>query len=174
MSDSTATGPDPLAPVRRALLDRAAADAATAVAQAEAEAAATLAQARVQAEEILARAREQGEADAAVMLAGERARAARQARLLVLSARAQAHNDLRGQARAAAAGLREDASYAGLVAGLTARVHRELGEDAFVQELEQGGVVGRAGDRTMTLSLPDLAEDVVDRLGAELEWLWSG
>ena len=167
------TRTDPLAPLREALLSRARADAAATLAEADADVAATLGGARQEADALLAEARATGRADAAVVLAGERARAARTARGVVLATQSAAYEGMRQRARDAVSGLRGDPSYAGLLEALRERVRRDLGPEATLDEHARGGIVGEAGGRRVEYTLDDLADDIVDRLGVELDGVWS-
>jgi vacuolar-type H+-ATPase subunit E/Vma4 len=164
---------DHLDPLVAALRERAAADAAALLADADADADATLSQARAEADELLAEARAKGDADARAVLAAERARAEREARAVLLAAQRAAHDDLRRAAREAVCGLRGDPAYPALVAALRERALAELGPDATVTELPRGGVAARSGSRRVEFSLGGLADDLVDRLGADVEELWA-
>jgi len=53
------------------------------------------------------------------------------------------------------------------------RVTRELGSEATVIEHPRGGVVGEAAGRRIEYSLDDLADDIMDRMGTDLDELWS-
>jgi vacuolar-type H+-ATPase subunit E/Vma4 len=169
----TALSTDPLAPLREALLAQARADAEAMRADAEAAASATMAAAQREADAILAEARATGQADAAVVLAGERARSARTARGVVLAAQRAAYDAMRGQARDAVSGLRDDPVYPALLAALRDRVRHDLGPDVRIAEHPRGGVVGEAAGRRARYTLDDLADGVVDRWGPKLEGLWS-
>lgn len=164
---------DPLSVLRAALLDHAHSDAAATLADADAVAASTLATARAEAEALLAEARARGAADGAVVLAAERARAARGARALVLAARRAAYDELRQQARDAVSGLRHDPSYPALLDALRERAFRDLGPDATLREHARGGIVGESGGRRAVYVLDDLADGIVERLGDDLDGLWA-
>jgi vacuolar-type H+-ATPase subunit E/Vma4 len=159
--------------LREALLARARQDAATTVAAADESAQATLAQARAEAESLLAEARTRGEQEAGTVLAEQRAQASRQARAVVLAAQRRAFDDLRERARAAVGSLRDDADYPQVLDALRERVRRELGTDATIREHASGGAVGLDGERRLAYTFDDLADRIVDRLGGELEGLWS-
>lgn len=166
-------GSDPLAPVRAALLERARADADAVLSDADAAAVAVRTQAQEEAEAVLSAARALGCADAAAVLAGERARAARTSRGIVLAAQRAAYDQLRRRARDAVSDLRNDPGYPAVLAALRDRVVRDLGPDAVVTEDERGGVVGECAGRTVRYTLDDLADAVVERLGSDLGGLWS-
>jgi vacuolar-type H+-ATPase subunit E/Vma4 len=161
-----------LAPLRAALLERARADAAAELAAADADAERAVEEARTQAEALVRQAREQGRADAAEVVALERARAQRLAREVVLGARAAAVERLRDEARAAVRCLGTDADYPRLRAALAERAGRELGPGAVTTESDGGGVVAVRGSRTLSYTLDGLADLLVDRAGAEVDGWW--
>jgi vacuolar-type H+-ATPase subunit E/Vma4 len=162
-----------LEPVRAALLAAARADAAAVLAAADENAAATVAAARAQVTDLVATARREGAADAAAMLAADRARGRREARRIELSARQEAWVRLRVRARMAVTALRDDPAYARLRDRLAARARQLAGPDAVVSEPAEGGVVAVAAGRRWDLSLPALAERALDALGPEVERLWT-
>ena len=164
---------DPLAPLREALLSRARADAAATLAAADASAAETMAEAQQQVDAMLAEARDTGRADAAVVLAGERARAARTARGIVLAAQREAYEAMRHRARDAVSGLRGDPLYPALLEALRRRARVDLGPEAVLCEHPRGGVIGEGAGRRVEYTLDDLADGIVDRLGAELDGVWA-
>lgn len=164
--------PDPLEPLRRALLRRARADADAMLAEADAHADRVVADAREQAETLLAQAREQGELDAAEVLARERSRTERSARSVVLAAHRTAYESLRRAARDAGAALRHHPDYPAARAALAARAARDLGSGSAVHEVDRGGVVGVLGSRSVSYTLDGLADEVLDRIGPEVEELW--
>ncbi|MGC9669782.1 V-type ATP synthase subunit E family protein [Planosporangium sp. 12N6] len=153
---------DVLAPVREALLAAARADADQIVAAAEADADAVLAAARDQAARILGQARQEGLADAAALVAADRSRARRRARVTVLRARREAYEVLRSATRAAAARLRDEPEYPELRARLVAAARRALGPDARVQEAEGGGIVAESPGHRLDLSLSGFADRAFD------------
>ena len=153
---------DPLAPVRAALL-----------ADAERDAARTLAAADADVEALRRDARARGEADARVVVAAERARTRRQARAVVQRARGEAFDELRRQVRVAAAGLRGAADYPELRRHLEEQARALVGDDARLSEPADGGVLAEVGGRRAALSLTGLADRVLDRLGPDLEGVWT-
>ncbi len=165
--------PDPLAPVRDALLTGAQADRERMLAGADAEASAILARAQGEADAVLAEARAQGEADAAGLLAAERARARRQARGVVLVAQRAAYDRLRSQVVRALPALRADPGYGPWRDVLSAHAREVLGADAVVSEHPDGGVLAEAGGRRAVYTLEGLADEVIDALGPDVEGLWS-
>jgi vacuolar-type H+-ATPase subunit E/Vma4 len=161
------TPSDPLDPLTTALLDRARRDAEALLADADADVEVTLADARAEASAALGEARAKGAADAAAVLAGERSRAEREARAVLMAAHQEARERLRRAGRDAVCGLREDAAYPALLAGLRRRAARDLGPLAAVAEQPRGGLVAVAGGRRVDYSLEGLADDVMDRLEAD-------
>ncbi|MGH8866428.1 MAG: V-type ATP synthase subunit E family protein [Actinomycetes bacterium] len=175
------TAVDPLDPVRGSLLARAHADADAIRAEAESDAAALGAEAERESAAILAEARAQGEADAAVVLGAERARARRQARAVVLGAQREAYEALRRHVRTAVAALRDDPGYPDLRSRLAAMARADLagpgdvaGEDVSVRDAPGGGVVAEAPGRRAVYTLEALADRAVDGRGADLASLWAG
>lgn len=165
--------PDPLAPLASVLLARARADADAVLADADAQSEATLAEARATAEGILAEARDKGRSDAEAVLAAARARAERAARAVLLAAQREALDSARRAARVAVRALRDEPDWPDLLAGLEQRAREQLGPDAVVTELPDGGIVATAGGRRLDLSLDALADDVVEGLGADPAELWQ-
>lgn len=164
---------DPLAVLASTLLSRAHADARTALDGADADADAIVSQARTSADGLLAEARAKGAADGAAIMAGERARAEREAREVLLRAERLARDEARRAARDAVSALRGDPLYPSLVDVLNSTVKRDLGPDVTVTGLARGGIVAEAPGRRIEYALDDLADDVMDRLGSDLDGLWS-
>lgn len=162
-----------LAPVRAALLAAARAQAQRLLAEADAETAATLAAARAQAAAMVEQARTEGAADAAIALAGARARARREARAIAMAARRDAYLSLRKASRAAVRRLRDDPAYPGLRDGLAAAVRGRLGADPVLVEGAAGRMVAETAGRRVDYSLDGFADRAVDALGTELEELWA-
>ena len=162
-----------LEPVRAALLAAARADAAAVLVAADEDEAATMAAARAQVADLVGAARREGAADAAAMLAADRARGRREARRIELSARQEVLDQLRSRARAAVTALRDDPGYGRLRDRLAARARELAGPDAVISEPPDGGVVAVSAGRRWDLSLPVLAERAVDALGPEVERLWT-
>jgi vacuolar-type H+-ATPase subunit E/Vma4 len=163
----------PLAPLVEALLSGARHDAEETVAGAQADADASIAHAQRQADSLRAEARAKGRADGEAVLAGERSRAERQARGILLAAQRQVHDEARGAARDAVSALRADPGYRDVLDALRERALRELGTPARVTEHPRGGIVATAGSRRVDYSFDALADDILDRLGPEVEGIWS-
>ncbi len=170
---SATVTPDPLVPVREALLARARADAERLLAEVDAEGDAIIARAQVEAEAIRAEARAQGEADAASVLVADRARARRQGRALVLAAQREGYSGLRARVVEQAATLRGDPGYATWCDRLSEVVRAALGPDAVVRELPEGGILGEAPGHRIAYTLVALAERALDALGPDVEGLWT-
>lgn len=164
---------DPLAALESALLDRARRDAHAAVAAADVEADRVLRRARAEADAMLADARAKGTADGAAVLANDLSRAEREARSVLLVAQRAAHDRARQAARDAVAELRNDPVYPILVDALRARARHDLGPTTVVAELPRGGVVAEVDGRRIEHSLAELADDLMDRLGDEVDGLWA-
>jgi len=173
MTDTAVDRPDPLAPLVSAMLARARRDAESVLAQARADADRATASAQEEADALLAEARAKGAADGEAVVAGERARAERAARGLVLDAKRQAYEQVRAASRDAVSALRQDPRYADMLETLRIRARRALGPDAQVTEDPWGGIVATSGDRRVDFSFDALADDLVDRLGPEIEGTWS-
>ena len=161
-----------LEPVRRALRSAAEQQAAELKDVASRQAGALLDAARAEAAAILAAATKEGEDAARSEAALRSARARRQAHELVLAQRRSLRLQLHRRVREAAAGLTSDRRYPELVTRLTEQCRQLLGPDADVSESPEGGVLAEAGPRRLDLSLPVLAELVLDSMPAARE-LWT-
>lgn len=158
-----------LEPLTAALLARAQADADGERAAARQEGQRVVEAARDQADGVLAQARALGEADAAVMLAAERARARSAARGVVLAAQRAAYDELRDQARTAVAGLLADPASRGRLA---ASMRDRLGDGATVRDHPAGGMIAESPDgRRIDASLDALLDAALAEL--DLEQLWT-
>jgi len=163
-----------LEPVSAALMDDARQEARRLRAEAEREASATGEAAQREAERLVAAARAVGEDEARAVAATELARARRQARELVQGARRAAYDRLQAEARQAASDLRGAPGYAALIDGLARAACRQLGEDAVVTVDDAvGGLVARAGSRSVDYRLPVIADRCLAALGADVESLWA-
>lgn len=134
---------DALAPLREALLARARAEGDRIRAAAAAEGARLEASAAEEADRLLATARSQGEADAAALLAVDRAWTRHSARAILLTAQRGAYDELREQARAALRAALDDPSRR---TQLAAALRRRLGSGVVVTEHPDGGLVADAAD----------------------------
>ena len=161
-----------LEPVRIALRSAAQQQAAEVRNEARSQADALLTAARIEAAAILAAATTEGEEAARSEAALRSARARRQAHELVLAQRDSLRREIHRRVREAAAGLTADPRYPGLRARLTEQCRQLLGPDARVSESPEGGVFAEAGPRRLDLSLPVLAEIVLDAMPVVRE-LWN-
>lgn len=161
-----------LAPLRQALRTAAERQIAEIRDAAGREAEAVLTSARDQAAQLLADAAREG-GDAARSAAARRSsRIRREAQELVLARRNAVLAKLRGDLRARASALQDDPRYPELMTVLTEQCWTLLGRSARVSESPNGGVIAEAGSRRLDLSMPVLAELVLDSLPAERE-LWT-
>jgi vacuolar-type H+-ATPase subunit E/Vma4 len=173
MSGLSSEAEQALRPVRDRLLATARQDAEALSGAAREDAAGRIRRATAQAETLLEQARAEGEAQAADAVARELARAGREARTIVLRARADLADQVRSAARTAVVALRDDPGYPALRERLVAMALAALGTDAVVTEAPDGGIRATRGSRSVDLSLPVLAERAFDRLGQEVTRLWS-
>ncbi|WP_406411460.1 hypothetical protein [Streptomyces sp. NBC_01614] len=164
---------DALNPVRAGLLRAAHSDAEVLLARAEREADALVEQARTKARTILDEARRQGEADGADTARGLLVKARRDARSRILAVRRESYEELRRAAAERVRELRGTSGYASLRERLERRARVLLGPRVEVSEHPEGGVVGRAPGRRVDLSLAELADRALDRMGAEVRSLWE-
>lgn len=162
-----------LAPVQAKLRAQAETDAHSALERARRQASQIRAEARSRAAGILADSKAEGEEQARAAVAARVVRRRREARDVVLAVQRNLYDELRRASRNAARALRDDPGYPEILRRLTERAVAAMGPGASVQESPDGGVVAEAGSRRLDLSLPVLAEREVDRLGAEVEWLWA-
>jgi hypothetical protein len=162
-----------LAPVRKALLRQARAEAAQVHADAEHDAQQLVTEAQASADAVLTAARARGQAEASVVVAQQRARARREARAAELAVQRQAYEQLRQEVVARMRRLRDQPDYPALQQRLTAYIRATLGDEAVITEAPSGGVVGRAPGRSVDCSLDALAQRALDLLGAEVSGLWQ-
>jgi vacuolar-type H+-ATPase subunit E/Vma4 len=168
-----ATDTDALGPVRAALLARARADAAAEVSRAEEEARATVQEAERLADAVRQEARARGEADAHAVMVAMRARSRREARSVVLGAQSEVVAALRDRVHAGLQGLRDDPAYADMETKLESRARALLGPDVRLTKDPSGGFLAEAAGRRAELTLAAVADRLLDRLGPELQGLWS-
>jgi vacuolar-type H+-ATPase subunit H len=126
------------------------------------QAAAVLSRADALAAQVRDRATREGEELAADDARRQRSRARRQAREVVLSARAEVSAAELRAVRTAATRLTTDPDYSAAVATLTERARSALGDGpgraVEVQPCADGGIRARQGSRSLDLRLPTLAE----------------
>jgi hypothetical protein len=160
-----------LAPVREAMLRRAAGRADLLVADARRAAQALLTQARTDAAAAVTMAREDGQAQAEPLAVAERNRGRHDARAILLGADLLARDELADRIRAAIRGLRDQPGYPELRDRLAALAGSVAGPGATVSEHPDGGVIARAPGVLVDCSLPRLAERAIDRLGRRIREL---
>lgn len=158
---------DPLEPLRQALHRAAHEEAAQVLARADETARAIVAQARREAELIREQARAAGAAQAAEVVAVQRARVGREARSLVLAAQRAEYDALRAAARAAVARLRIEPEYPAVRARMVARLRELLGPQAQIIDDPGGGVMAIGPGRSADFTLARLADRAVDVVLAE-------
>ncbi|MEU1799457.1 hypothetical protein [Streptomyces sp. NPDC019937] len=158
-----------LAPVRAELLRTARAEARETRDRADREAAALIGEARARARAIVEEAHRQGEREGSAAARGIKAGARRDARMRELAAREAAYEEL---SRRALAHVCQKWGRAGLDR-LRERARALLGPDAEITEIPGAGVVARAPGRRVDCTADSLTARALDRLGAEVETLWS-
>jgi vacuolar-type H+-ATPase subunit E/Vma4 len=167
MIDSAATT-RALEPLRAALISRAHTEADRIRMAAEEDGRQVLAAAREEADALLASARVQGRADAVALLEVETARARRAARGVVLAAQQAAYDRMCGQAREAVRALLDEP---GCRSRLEAVIRDQLGSQAVVRDLPDGGVLAESPDgRSIDASVAALVERAVAGLHPERLW----
>jgi hypothetical protein len=147
-----------LEPLKAELLRRAHATAAERLERAAAEDTATIARAEREAALILEQARQEGISEAAVLVAAQRAHSRRQAREVVLRARAEVVEELRRRSMAAAAQLSSEPGYPEVRNRLIDHVRVQLGKDVVISDSATGGVIGTVPGRRLDCSFATLVE----------------
>jgi vacuolar-type H+-ATPase subunit E/Vma4 len=162
-----------LEPLKSELLRRAQAVVAERLEQAAAEDAATIAAAEREATLIVEQARQEGVSEATVWLAAQRARSRRQARALILRARAEALEQLRRQCTAAVARLISEPDYPRLRERLVENIRAQLGEQAVISEAATGGIMAIAPGRQLDCSFGTLVEQLLTERVAQPNMPWT-
>lgn len=162
-----------LAPLRESLLAAARATASESRRAAEAQARAILDDAEREAARIRAAAADAGEATARSEASLRSARVRRQAHEAVLARRNALRLEVWCQVREAAVALRTDPRHPDLLARLRVRALEALGPDATVTECPEGGIIAESGSRRLDLSLPTLANGVLESMTPEISALWA-
>jgi hypothetical protein len=162
-----------LEPLRAEILRRANGAAAERMQQAAAEDAATMAQAEHEAALIVEQARQDGIAEAAALVAARRARSQRQARQVVLRARAEAWKELRQRSMAAVAVLSSEPAYRELRSRLADYVRAQLGTEAVLSDAPTGGVIGTVPGRRLDCSFATLVEQGLAERAAQPDVPWT-
>ncbi|MGR3939032.1 hypothetical protein [Streptomyces sp. BRA346] len=162
-----------LAPVRAELLRTARAEAREVLDRADREAEALVGEALARARVIVEEAHRQGEREGAAAARGVKAGARRGARERELAAREAAYEELRRRAFAHVRQRWDTAARPAVLDRLRKRARGLLGPDAEIAEVPGTGVVARAGGRRVECTVDSLTARALDRLGAEIETLWS-
>jgi vacuolar-type H+-ATPase subunit E/Vma4 len=160
-----------LAPVRAAMLRSASAEAARIRAEARGAAEALAEQARRDTASLIGQAQAQGRAQAAPLARAEISRGHREARAAVLRAEQRARGELERRIVAAVTGLKDQPGYPELRDGLAELALRAAGPGATVSEHPAGGVLARAPGVLVDCSLPRLAQQAIEALGARVSEL---
>jgi vacuolar-type H+-ATPase subunit E/Vma4 len=158
-----------LAPVHRAVLDHALADAERILADARAAAADHVARAERTAADILAKARESGALDARSGVAAQRRQVRKHARDGELAAQRAIYDTLTERVAAA---VEVELGTPVAREALCRAVHDAVGQDATITELP-GGVVGSVPGRRVELSARLLAQRGLSRCSARVRELWT-
>lgn len=163
-----------LEPLRMALRAGAEADAGRGRAEVEDACARRLLEAETQAQALMARGRRDGEEAAAHERLRRRAAATRRARELRLEAQRTLVDELRSRACEAALQLKTDPRYPELLDRLSQIATAQLGAGAKLEidPPEFGGVVARAGARSVDYTLPALVDRAIGELDGKLDTLW--
>jgi vacuolar-type H+-ATPase subunit E/Vma4 len=160
-----------LAPLRASLLARANSDAERMRRVAEADGEQAVAAALVTSKTVLTNARAQGAADAAALLADERARGRRAARGIVLAAQRAAFDELRKQVGQEIQGLLADPALRDRLSGM---LREQLGATANVRQQGSGGLLAQSPDgRRIDASVTALVDLALADLDVERLWTAS-
>lgn len=165
---------DPLAPLRAALLRSARRDADADTGAAEAERRRVLAEAHAEAERIRAQARAEGERDAEQLRLDQRARSRRRARATVLAEQSRALDALRREVgRRLVEMWRDPDRHDALRQRLVVVARADLGDEAVVTEVPDGGIVATTPRARATYRLTDLGDEAIASLDTDLDGLWT-
>ena len=163
-----------LEPLRAAFIAEASADEARRREEVDRTCDHRLAEARTRAHALVAKSRFEGEQLAAREARRRLGAASRRRRELQLAAQRVLVDELRLRAREEALAARGEPRYRDLLERLASTARSQLGEAAEV-ELDTpgtGGVVARAGDRSVDYTLPTLVDRAIASMDVELERLW--
>lgn len=163
-----------LTPLRNRLLADARAKASNTLDSAREEAREIVTAAEADAERIRAAAAAAGEETARSEATLRSARVRHQAHRAVMRSRNTLRDEVRRRVRDSAVDLRRDPRYPDVLKSLRARAVQELGPDVVVTEdLNAGGLVAVAGSRSLDLTLPTLADAVLETMESEVSGLWA-
>jgi hypothetical protein len=156
-----------LEPLKAELLRRAHAAAAERLQRAAAEDSATIATAEAEAALMLEQARQDGISEASVLVAAQRAHSRRQARAVILRARAEVVAELRRRTMEVVARLSTEPGYPELRNRLIDYVRVQLGEQAVISDAATGGVIGTVPGRRLDCSFATLVEQALAEQAAQ-------
>jgi vacuolar-type H+-ATPase subunit E/Vma4 len=161
--------------LRTAFLEQAEAEAARRRAEVEAERERRLAGAQAEASSLVEQGKLDGRLAARQESARRRGAARRRAREALLGVCGAMYGELRSRARTEALELRSDPGYRALLDRLVEAARAQLGPEAEIEtDLPYvGGVLGRAGSRSVDYTLPALADRALEELDGEVEMLWQ-
>lgn len=164
-----------LEPVRRALLDDAAAQAEALVTAAKREVESSIAEVQQQCDEEVSEVERRSARAARASLDQGLSIARAEAHRAALAARSRAHDSLVEAARAAAIDMRHDPRYPALLDHFEAVARAQLGDEAVIQRDPDpgGGIVAELGSRRVDYSLPQLADRALDALADEVARSWA-
>ncbi len=160
-----------LAPVRTAMLHDAKAEAESMVAGARRAASAQLERASADAVTAVSRAQAEGQAQAAPLALAELSRGHREARAILLEVELRTRAEVEERIRSAIGGLKDEPGYDQLRAKLADMARLAAGPGAAVAEHPSGGVVARAPGIVVDCSLPRLAERAIAALSQQIREL---
>jgi vacuolar-type H+-ATPase subunit E/Vma4 len=177
LTSSRPSGSDPLAvslaPVRRALLDDAEADAARLVAEATSAATDRVTAAREGAERAVAEARRRARQTARARAEQDLGSARREAHAILLRSETGIWEDVVDELHRAIRTMPSDPRYPALLDRLAALAHEQLGDAATVErDPDGGGVVATHAGRRVDYRLSALADRVLDSISDEVTELW--
>ena len=162
-----------LEPLKAELVRKAHAVAAERIQRGVAEDATTIAQAEREAALILEQARQEGISEASALVAALQLRCRRQARTIMLRARAEGLQQLRRRSIAAVARLSTEPDYPELRNRLVDYIRAQLGEDAVISDAPTGGVVGTVEGRRLDCSFTTLVEQALGERGTQADLPWT-
>lgn len=163
-----------LQPVRRALLDDAAAAAASLIDDARTVADRLVSDAEQQAAREIDTARQRGERSVRAQVERDLERALATARSGVLEAQRRIHDEVIRAVHGAVIDIRADPRYPALLDHLEGEARDQLGREAIIErDPSAGGVVGAADGRGVDYTLPALADRALAVHAEEVARLWS-
>jgi vacuolar-type H+-ATPase subunit E/Vma4 len=171
--DRSVTQATALETLKAELIRQAELDATDRLQRAAAEDAATIADAEQEAALIVEQARQDGIVDASGSVAAQRIRGRRQAREVTLRARAEALDELCSRSMAAVARLSTEPDYPTLRERVADYVRAQLGEQAVISEAPIGGVIGTVPGQRLDCSFAALLEQAIAERAARSDRSWT-